>query len=215
VKPNHRHAAAEIPKITFFTSWSFPSVTLVNGSASITHTRVLFYCLTRVMYVYGSSKCFDVKVGRHWGSALSQLLFVIDMDMTLRIQSCLTMGVVVWWWLGCDSWNLVVIAETEDDLIIRLNEWNDYVKNRGMSKYEWSQKAARCLCGVCGRGIGSNSIQYTSCQKRVHKKCSGIKGSMCKAMMAFVCRGCVNSVIGTGYTISIQVLILLSMQIWS
>jgi len=44
------------------------------------------------------------------------------------------------------------------------------------------QKAARWPCGVCGRdvGIGSNSIQCTSCQKLVQKKCSCIKGSMYK-----------------------------------
>jgi len=29
--------------------------------------------------------------------------------------------------------------------------------------------------GVCGRGVGNNSIQCTSCQKWVHRKCSGIK----------------------------------------
>ena len=40
------------------------------------------------------------------------------------------------------------------------------------------QKAARWPCGVCGRGVGSNSLQCTSCQKCVHKKCSSIKGSM-------------------------------------
>jgi len=28
--------------------------------------------------------------------------------------------------------DLVVIAETEDNLIKRLNEWNDNVENRGM-----------------------------------------------------------------------------------
>jgi len=40
------------------------------------------------------------------------------------------------------------------------------------------QKALRWLCGVCGRGVGNNSIQCTSCQKGVQRKCSGIKGSM-------------------------------------
>ena len=34
--------------------------------------------------------------------------------------------------------------------------------------------AARCPCGVCGRGVGSNSIQCISCPKWVYKKCSGI-----------------------------------------
>jgi len=44
------------------------------------------------------------------------------------------------------------------------------------------QKAVRWPCDICGRGIGNNSIQCTSCQKWVHRKCSGIKGSMHKVM---------------------------------
>jgi len=39
---------------------------------------------------------------------------------------------------------------------------------------EWQkvmQKAARWPCGVCGSGVGNNSVQHTSCQKSVHKKC--------------------------------------------
>jgi len=39
------------------------------------------------------------------------------------------------------------------------------------------QKAVRWPYGVCGRGVDSNSIQCTSCQKWVPKKCSLIKGS--------------------------------------
>ena len=55
-------------------------------------------------------------------------------------------------------------------------------------------------CGVGGRGVGSNSIQCISCQKWVHKKCSGIKGSMTKVMKSFICRGCLNPVTSTGRT---------------
>jgi len=62
------------------------------------------------------------------------------------------------------------------------------------------QKAARWPCGVCGRGVGSNSIQSTSCHKWVHKKCSGIKGSMYKVMRSFICRGCSNPLISTDHT---------------
>ena len=75
-----------------------------------------------------------------------------------------------------------MIAETEDDLIKRLNEWKDNVENRrGMrvnmnetkvmisgERQKLMQKAARWPCDVCGRGIDSNSIQHTSCQKWVH-----------------------------------------------
>jgi len=68
---------------------------------------------------------------------------------------------------------------------------------------EWqkiTQKAVRWPCGACGRGVGNNSIQCTSCQKWVHRKCSGIKGSMYKVTKSFICRGCVNPVTGTGCT---------------
>jgi len=63
-----------------------------------------------------------------------------------------------------------------------------------------TQKAIRWLCGISGRGVGNNSIQCTSCQKLVHRKCSGIKGSMYKVMKTFVCKGCVNPVTGIGHT---------------
>jgi len=60
--------------------------------------------------------------------------------------------------------------------------------------------AVRLPYGVCGRDVGNNSIQCTNCQKWVHRKCSGIKGSMYKVMKTFICRGCVNPVTGTGCT---------------
>ena len=44
------------------------------------------------------------------------------------------------------------------------------------------------------------AIQCTSCQKLVHKKCSGMKGSMSKVMKSFICRGCLNPVTSTGHT---------------
>ena len=43
-------------------------------------------------------------------------------------------------------------------------------------------------------------IQCTSCKKWVHRKCSGIKSSMYKAMKSFICRGCMIPVIGAGCT---------------
>jgi len=62
------------------------------------------------------------------------------------------------------------------------------------------QKAAKWPFGVCGRGLGNNSIQCTNCQKWVHKKCSGIKGSISKVMKSFICRCCMNPVTSTGCT---------------
>ena len=132
----------------------------------------------------------------HQGSALSPLLFVIVMEAISREFRV----ALPWELLYADD--LVVIAETEEDLIKRLNEWKNNVENRGMrvnmnktkvvisgERQKPVQKAARWPCGVCGRGVGSNSIQCTSCQKWVQKKCSGIKGSMYKVMKSFICRG--------------------------
>ena len=63
------------------------------------------------------------------------------------------------------------------------------------------QEAVRWPCEVCSKGVGSNSLQCTSCQKWVHKKCSGIKGSMSKVMKSFICRGCLNPVTSAGRTV--------------
>jgi len=89
---------------------------------------------------------------------------------------------------------------------------NDFVENRGMRvnmnktkvmiRRKWQkvmQKAVIWSCGVCGGGVGNNSIQCISCRKWVHRKCSGIKGSMYKVMKTFICRGCMNPVTGTGH----------------
>jgi len=109
--------------------------------------------------------------------------------------------------------DLVVIAKTEEDLTKRLNEWKNNVENRSMrenmnktkvmisgERQKPVQKAARWPCGVRGRDVGRNSIQCTSCHKWVHKKCSGIKGSMYKVMRSFLCRDCLNPVISAGHT---------------
>ena len=55
------------------------------------------------------------------------------------------------------------------------------------------QKDVRWPCVVCSKGVGSNSVQCSSCQKWVHEKCSGIKRSMSKVAKSFICRGCLNS----------------------
>ena len=66
--------------------------------------------------VYCNSNGFEVRVGMHQGSALSPLLFAIVMEALSR-----KFRVVLPWELFCID-DLVVIAETEDDPIQRLNQ---------------------------------------------------------------------------------------------
>jgi len=142
---------------------------------------------TVVRTVYGNSEGFEVKLGMHQGSALSPLLFVIIMEAIsgeFRV-------VLPWQLLYADD--LAVIAETKEELIKRLNERKDNVECKGMrlnmnktkvmisgERQMVRQKDVRWPCGVCSKGVGSSSLQCTSCQKWVHKKCSEIKGSMSK-----------------------------------
>jgi len=123
---------------------------------------------TVVRTVHGSSNGSEVKVSMHQGSALSLLLFVtVTEALSREFRDALP-----WQLLYTDD--LVLIVETEDDLIKRLNEWKDKMGNRGMrvntiktkvmisgERQKVTQKAVRVPYGVCGRGVGNNSVQYT------------------------------------------------------
>jgi len=81
---------------------------------------------TVVRTVYSNSSGFVVKVGMHQGSSLSPLLFLIVMEAISR-----EFRVALPWELFYAD-DLVVIAETEEHLIKRLNEWKNNVENRGV-----------------------------------------------------------------------------------
>ena len=65
-------------------------------------------------------------MGMHQGSALNPLLFVIVMEAISREFRV----ALPWELLYVDD--LAVIAETEEELIKRLNEWKDNVESNGM-----------------------------------------------------------------------------------
>jgi len=68
-------------------------------------------------------------------------------------------------------------------------------KKQDYDKWRTSEgEAVRWPCGVCSKGVCSNSLLCTSCQKWLHKKCSGIKGSMSKVAKSFICKCCLNPV---------------------
>jgi len=77
--------------------------------------------------VYGNSSGFEVKVGMHQGSALSLLLFVMVVEAISR-----EFRVALPWDLLYND-DFIVIAQTEEDLIKRPNEWKN---NRIMWRIE-------------------------------------------------------------------------------
>ena len=48
-------------------------------------------------------------------------------------------------------------------------------------------------CSICCKGVGNNSIFCQTCNRRVHKRCSKIKGKL-KADPSFKCDACANNI---------------------
>ena len=146
------------------------------------------------------SKDFEVKVGVHQGSVLSPLLFTIVLEALSRhFRKGLP-----WELFYADD--LVLLAETRELLMEKIRIWKEGLESKGLrvnvgkTKIMKSHVAAnmdvksgKFPCGVCGRGVGRNSIQCGGCQKWVHKKCSGVKGKL-KEDLGYRCGKCVGGV---------------------
>ena len=139
---------------------------------------------------------FGVKVGVHQGSVLSPLLFVI----VLEAFSCEFRTGTPWELLYADD--LVISAETEEGLKMKLNKWKTEMEakglrvNMGKTKIMVSGVNLQTLkdsgeypCSVCRKGVGSNSIYCAGCSHWVHKKCSGVNGSL-KSNPDYRCSRC-------------------------
>ena len=53
------------------------------------------------------------------------------------------------------------------------------------------EKSGKWPCKICTKSVGSNSIQFTSCNVWIHKRCSGISGQL-QGISNFRCRCYVN-----------------------
>ena len=128
---------------------------------------------------------FDVKVGVHQGSVLSPLLFIIVLE---ALSSEFRIG-TPWELLYADD--LVLVAVTEDELRRKVDNWKEKLEIKGLrvnvlkTKVMVSGKNMGSLkdsgkfpCGVCRKGVGSNSIFCVGCSLWIHKKCSKISGTL-------------------------------------
>ena len=145
------------------------------------------------------SEEFPVNVGVHQGSVLSPLLFIIVLEALSREfrTGC------PWELLYADD--LVIIAESEEELRNKLSLWKSNMESKVLSVNVGKTKimisgadmntlkdSGKFPCGVCRTGVGSNSIYCNGCKHWVHKKCSKISGKM-KPDPNFRCSRCLGT----------------------
>ena len=130
---------------------------------------------------------FFVKVGLHQGSVLSPLLFIIVLEALSRdIRT------------GCPEEllyadDLALVSDSVEGLTEKLENWKHALESKGLrvnlkktkvmvSNYNLGEKReeGKYPCGVCSKGVGSNSIYCKTCKHWVHKRCSGIQGKLRK-----------------------------------
>ena len=170
------------------------AVRVVQGMYSNARSRV------RVNGQY--SEEFGVGVGVHQGSVLSPVLFIMVLEALSREfrTGC------PWELLYADD--LIIIAETLEDLIAKLKSWKNGMESKGLrvnmpkTKVMVSGQGLDVLvesgkypCAVCLSGVGErNAIRCTSCGRWVHGRlaCSGVEhvGNI----PDYVCRRCKGEV---------------------
>jgi len=99
--------------------------------------------------------------------------------------------------------DLILTAESEESLHDKIIKWKAGLEakvlktNTGKTKVMFScsvkhsvEEKGKWPCGVCKKSVGNNSILCHGCKKWIHKRCSGVKGSLCNASQPFICRCC-------------------------
>ena len=67
-----------------------------------------------------------------------------------------------------------------------------------------SEDSGEHPCGVCMKGVASNSIQCVECLRWVHKRCSGISGKL-KSNVDFHCKRCLEGENGLFQSVLLKV----------
>ena len=104
--------------------------------------------------------------------------------------------------------DLVITAEILDELLEKFRVWKTNLETKGLLRVNVGKKkimvkannapkpveTSKFPCGVCNKGVGSNSIKCHVCGFWVHKRCSNVKGPL-KANPEFKCKKCRGEVL--------------------
>ena len=100
----------------------------------------------------------------------------------------------------------MINAESKEELLVKVKKWKTEMEKKGLRVNMGKTKIMECginldvlkksgkyPCGVCLTGVGStNAILCDGCEHWVHKKCSGIKGSLLPDTV-FRCARCLGT----------------------
>lgn len=152
---------------------------------------------TRVRVAGVVSELLDIGVGVHQGSTLSPLLFNVVLEEVTREDG----RGVPWELLYADD--LVLTAESGEEVEQMFNRWKRNLEHRGFrvnmektkimvtgKRTQENIRSGRYPCGVCGRGVGVNSVLCTGCDRWCHGRCSGLRNL--GGVMNFLCPTCVR-----------------------
>ena len=104
--------------------------------------------------------------------------------------------------------DLMISAESMEELLVKVQTWKTEMEKKGLRvnmgktkimesgiNLDMLKKSGKYPCGVCQSGVGSsNAIFCGGCKRWVllHKKCSGIKGSL-RPDPEFRCARCLGT----------------------
>ena len=146
------------------------------------------------------SEWFEVKIGVYQGSVSSPLLFAMALDeITKDIREEIPKE-----YLYADD--LVLLGDCWSEVEKRYYKWKRALQEKGLKINVNETKAFYTgniminqskvdPCAAFEKRVGKNSIRCEKCSKWVHKRCSGIKGSLARVdnFECKCCRGDVKS----------------------
>ena len=128
------------------------------------------------------SEEFEVKVGMHQGSVLSDFLFAVVVDVVTEYAGEGALSELLY------ADDFVLMSETIEGLRNKFLEWKEVFENNGLKVSLGKIKVNVCggitrhgmsksrvdPCGVCSLRVMANSVLCVQCGKLVHGRYAGV-----------------------------------------